>query len=100
VISSARGFRGEALAPELPPDPVADQALAVPVEDQDVARDRPFEEDCLLRDVVARKDLLPVSRERVSVPRREQGHSRCFGISLMLEEDRDVTFGYVAEHAQ
>ena len=90
---------GEALAPELSADPVAHQALAAPVEDQEVAGDLTLEEDRLLHRGVVGEDLLPVGREGFFVPGRHLGHVQRFRVSLVLEEDRDVGFGYVADHA-
>src|SRR3984893_13987915 len=86
-LGKSRG--GETPAPEGFSQPVADHALALSIEADDVAGDCSFEEDRLLDDVIAVEDAQPALRERRSGPARHPGVTADLGVGLLLEEDRD-----------
>src|SRR5204862_8350490 len=91
------GPGGDALAPVLATDPVADEAPVILVPAADVPDDHAVHDDGA-GDVFRAEDLgAPVGHERIALPRRECGHAQRFRVALVLEEDGQVLIGDVAE---
>src|SRR5213078_984254 len=88
----------KAAAPELPAEPVADQALALPLPAADVAGHLAVGDDRLHDELVVVHDPVPVLEERLALPGRERGHLHGLGITLLLEEDRKVVLDHVTQH--
>jgi hypothetical protein len=95
-FSQRRG--GDALAPEVSSDPVADQSLVGLLVAGDEAGQLAVDDDCLVERVrIGEDSRRPVGHEGIAVSRRERGHGRGDGIALVLEEDGQVAFFDVAQ---
>src|SRR6476660_5371090 len=94
------GSRREPAAPELPPDPVADEEPAVLFPAADVPGYGAGVDDRPLHERVVREQPPPVRVERLAVPRRENRHCGRLGVELLFVEDVEVGFGDVAEYRQ
>src|SRR5215212_329677 len=90
-------LRGDALAPVLAADPVADLAFAGVLEAHHVAGHAPVEEDGLLGDALVGQDRGPLGHERVPVPGREAGHAVRDRVPLVLEEHGKVALRHVPQ---
>lgn len=84
------GSRRNAPAPELAPDPVADQSPVFGDPASDVPSHLPVADDGAgdVRGLAA--ELGPMCHEGVPIPRGKRRHPHSFRIALMLEEDRKV----------
>src|SRR5438874_5302603 len=85
-------------APELAPDPVADQPLALGDPASDVPSQLPVADDRAddVRGLAA--ELGPMCHEGVMIPRRKRRHPHGFRVALMLEEDRKVGVDDLAQN--
>ena len=88
---------GDALAPVVPSNPVADFSQAVLFKAHDVADHMPVEDDGLLGDSLVSQDPGPVRRERIPVPGGDAGHRVRLGVQLMFEENREVILCHVPQ---
>ena len=91
-----QGSRRNAPAPELAPDPVADQPLVLGDPASDVPSHLPVAGD--RADDVRRllPELNPMCHEGVMIPRGKRRHPHGFRVALILEEDRKVGVDDVA----
>jgi hypothetical protein len=85
-----KGCRRNASAPELAPNPVADQPLVLGDPASDIAGHPPVADNRAndVRRFAA--EPRPMRREGVVIPRVKRCHLRGFRVALMLEEDRKV----------
>ena len=90
-----QGRGGDALAPELPPEPVADAQLAGVLPGDDVPGHLPVEEDGPEDGRPVGHDLRPVGHELGAGG--ECGHPRGLRVELLLEEDRQVALLHGAQ---
>ena len=92
------GSRRNAPAPELAPDPVADQPLVLGDPASDVPSHLPVADD--RADDVRRPlpELDPMCHEGVMIPRGKRRHPHGFRVALILEEDRKVGVDDVAQN--
>jgi hypothetical protein len=92
------GSRRNAPAPELAPDPVADQPLVLGDPASDVPSHLALADDRAddVRGLAA--ELGPMCHEGVMIPRRKRRHSRALRVALMLEEDRKVGVDDLAQN--
>jgi hypothetical protein len=90
--------RCDALAPVCLSEPIAEEALVVVLPTHDAACNLAVEEDGLfLPAVVADHVAAPVRDERIPLAGREGRHLVRFRLALVFEEDRQLSFVYVAE---
>jgi hypothetical protein len=97
VDQLSQGLGGEPLAPELLPDPVADEPPAVLLPADRVAGDLVLEDDRLLHEGRIGEDSLPVGVEGLAVAWGEVGHGGRLRVALVLEEDGEVGLEHVPE---
>lgn len=92
------GSRRNAPAPELAPDPVADQPLVLGDPASDVPSHLPVADDRAddVRGLAA--ELGPMCHEGVMIPRGKRRHPHGFRVALMLEEDRKVGVDDLAQN--
>lgn len=93
------GACGEALSPELLPDPVAHLAPTVSHETDDVTGNAAVEHDRLLRHLAARSHLAPAGRKGLCFAGREERHPVCLRLPLVLEEHRNVAVDHLPSHS-
>src|SRR5205814_6215723 len=94
------GSRRNAPAPELAPDPVADQPLVLVDPASDVPSYLPVAGD--RADDVRRllPELNPMCHEGVMIPRGKRRHPHGFRVALILEEDRKLGVDHLAQNNQ
>src|SRR5215472_9306072 len=92
------GSRRNAPAPELAPDPVADQLPVLGDPASDVFSHLPIADDRAddVRGLAA--ELGPMCHEGVMIPRWKRRHPHGFRVALMLEEDRKVGVDDLAQN--
>src|ERR1051326_4118583 len=102
-LSDFRNKRGHrrgryAAIPELASDPVADQPAILSNPASDVPSDLPVEDDRAdnVRGIAA--ELGPMCHEGVVIPRAKRRHPHGFRVALMLEEDRKIGIGDIAQN--
>ena len=93
-----QGSRRNAPAPELAPDPVADQPLVLGDPASDVPNHLPVADDRAddVRGLPA--ELGPVCHEGVMIPRGKRRHPHGFRVALMLKEDRKLGVDDLAQN--
>src|SRR5204863_3909188 len=87
----------DAPAPELLPEPIADEAFTLVDPAADVARDISVRDDRAPDRGVVGLEPLPMRRERLLVTRWERRHLVSLRLPLVLEEDRAVGLLRLAE---
>jgi len=92
------GSRRNASAPELAPDPVADQPPILGDPASDVPSHLPVADDRAddVRGLAA--ELGPMFHEGLMIPRGKRGHPHGFRVALVLEEDRKVGVDDIAQN--
>ena len=88
---------GDALAPEVSSEPVADEPLITRYPAPNVPSHLALEHDGLEDVGWTVANLGPMGRERLVVPRRECGHAVGFGVTLVLEENGQIRVEDVAK---
>src|SRR3990172_8286998 len=88
---------GNSFSPKLFSNPITDFPFTQHFPTDDPPRHLTLAENCFKDDSVVSHDLGPVLHEGFPIPRWERRHRGRFGIELLLEEDGQVGFGYVAE---
>jgi len=91
------GPSGDAFAPVLATNPVADEPPGILFPTADVPNDHAADDDGAGEVLRAEDHCPPVGYESVALPRWKCGHAQRFWVALVLEEDRKVVICDVAE---
>src|SRR4026208_1561568 len=88
---------GNTFSPIFLSKPVTDFAFTFLFPTENASCHLTIENDCQEYEGLIRHDLRRMCHERFPIACRESCHGRRFGVELLLEENREVSFGHIAQ---